>query len=543
MGVGKLAAAGVLLLALCLLVGCASGGGTGEPQLNVTPTTLTFAAGETAKPFAVSNGGGGTLTWSVTDDRAWITVAPASGTGAGTVTVTVDRSGLPSGTQTGTVTVTSNGGTRTVTVQVTSAAASLRLTTELEARCQTLRATQQVLGNSTGGANPTRPANDGSGRGCFRVVLGAAGGSVGIREGVWTEGFRLRRPNGSASQAGRIQITSSGYPWDPGPEPTTGLAQATCQLRGVINIADPDPVPQPGPFTDMDLAGQINIVSDYDGDVMIPPLPELPEGQAYEFEVNGPPGTDIPPVIVDVTSMTGKINVVSGTDPTDTALRKYDVTDYWPMVPNTVYLYEDLLWGNQLQITVKQSLENSVPGTPSFTSYPHMLEWPSAGLMGWRWWSRDTSYGVALYAWSGQYYSGNTTWVVLMDGGLILPNDFTLGESAQYQVDAYIQQDAIITQAAASQAVPAGPLNVLYQVVDAGTAATLPTGTTTNQTLTIGFQTWAESDWPGGVYYPQVDYVTLAKGYGPVDWLQYIWNDRTGEMVSASMLHLISMSS
>ncbi len=84
------------------------------PVLSVTPASLTFngtqgAAGPATKSLTVSNAGGGTLSWTAADDVPWLSVSPASGTGAGSVTVTPDTSGLTAGTYNGTVTVTAAG--------------------------------------------------------------------------------------------------------------------------------------------------------------------------------------------------------------------------------------------------------------------------------------------------------------------------------------------------------------------------------------------------------------------------------------------------
>ncbi len=69
--------------------------------------------------FGVTNcGGAGTLTWTVSGDPAWITVSPAVGTDAGTVTVTIKTAGLSDGTHTGTVTVASDYGTKTGMIRV-----------------------------------------------------------------------------------------------------------------------------------------------------------------------------------------------------------------------------------------------------------------------------------------------------------------------------------------------------------------------------------------------------------------------------------------
>jgi serine protease len=90
-----------------------------DPLLLVDPTGLNLGTSQSQAPFQVANAGGGSLSISsVTDDQAWLSVAPLSvdGDGLGTYQVTVDRGGLANGTYTGTVTVTSNAGNATVSV-------------------------------------------------------------------------------------------------------------------------------------------------------------------------------------------------------------------------------------------------------------------------------------------------------------------------------------------------------------------------------------------------------------------------------------------
>jgi hypothetical protein len=53
----------------------------------------------------VDNSGEGTLNWSVTDNVSWLNCSPSSGTNAGSVTVSVDVTGLSAGIYTGTITV------------------------------------------------------------------------------------------------------------------------------------------------------------------------------------------------------------------------------------------------------------------------------------------------------------------------------------------------------------------------------------------------------------------------------------------------------
>ena len=92
------------------------------PHLSRSPSSLDFGTSSTSKPFSVWNDDGGTLTYTITDDRSWMSVDPTSGSSTGehdAITVTVNRSGLDPGTYTGTVTIDPNSGSnQTVAVTI-----------------------------------------------------------------------------------------------------------------------------------------------------------------------------------------------------------------------------------------------------------------------------------------------------------------------------------------------------------------------------------------------------------------------------------------
>jgi hypothetical protein len=86
----------------------------GGPVIILNPPSLNFGADTVGnssgnQSFQVSNGGGGTLTWTVTADQGWITYTPAGGSDSGIVTVSVDPSGKTAGTYSGTITVSDPG--------------------------------------------------------------------------------------------------------------------------------------------------------------------------------------------------------------------------------------------------------------------------------------------------------------------------------------------------------------------------------------------------------------------------------------------------
>ncbi|HPR89143.1 MAG TPA: BACON domain-containing protein, partial [bacterium] len=79
--------------------------------LTVTPASQSVANSAGSTTFALSSN----TSWTVSDDAAWLTVAPASGSNDNTLTATYEAN--PNTTsRTGTITVVGGGITRTVTV-------------------------------------------------------------------------------------------------------------------------------------------------------------------------------------------------------------------------------------------------------------------------------------------------------------------------------------------------------------------------------------------------------------------------------------------
>ena len=91
---------------------------TPPPSIGLSPTSFNFTAqvggpNPNSQTLSVSNAGGGTLNWSASDDASWLTLAPASGTNAGSVTVSVNTAGLAAGTHTAVITVSAPGAANT----------------------------------------------------------------------------------------------------------------------------------------------------------------------------------------------------------------------------------------------------------------------------------------------------------------------------------------------------------------------------------------------------------------------------------------------
>lgn len=91
-----------------------------QPKLTLSTTSLNFGTSARSLTFSITNTGSGILAWNGGIDRHWITIDKNNGNTSTSmvdvVTVTVERSGLPSGTHTGKVQINSNGGQDEVSV-------------------------------------------------------------------------------------------------------------------------------------------------------------------------------------------------------------------------------------------------------------------------------------------------------------------------------------------------------------------------------------------------------------------------------------------
>ncbi len=87
-----------------------------NPTIGVSPTSLSFTAtaggaNPANQAVNISNVGSGTLSWSVSDNAAWLTLSPTTGTAPSATTASVNISGLAAGTYNGVITVTATGAT------------------------------------------------------------------------------------------------------------------------------------------------------------------------------------------------------------------------------------------------------------------------------------------------------------------------------------------------------------------------------------------------------------------------------------------------
>ena len=102
------------------------------PVLAVSGTALSFSgtaggSNPAAQTVSISNSGTGTLNWAASSNQSWLTVSPASGSGAGTLSVQANIGGLAGGAYTGAVTVNAGsaaGSPKTIAVTLAVAAAT-----------------------------------------------------------------------------------------------------------------------------------------------------------------------------------------------------------------------------------------------------------------------------------------------------------------------------------------------------------------------------------------------------------------------------------
>jgi Malectin domain/Viral BACON domain len=168
-GAVQIAVNGVVAKGLVNAIQVAPATGTppSNPALSVGSTALSFSgtsgsANPSAQSVTITNSGTGTLSWTASTAASWLSVSPASGMGAGSISIQPSLSGLAAGTYSGTVTVSASGATgspATIGVTLTVGAAA---TPSLSVASKTLS-----FAGTAGSANPSAQSvaitNSGSG--------------------------------------------------------------------------------------------------------------------------------------------------------------------------------------------------------------------------------------------------------------------------------------------------------------------------------------------------------------------------------------------
>jgi hypothetical protein len=186
------------------------------PAIGASPTSLSFTAQQgganpATQALAISNTGGGTLTWTASDDAAWLSVAPASGTGNGSATVTALLGTLTTGTHTGTITLSATGTSPvSVPVSLTVTAAPVPPAIGASPTSLTFAATQ-------GGSNPANQtltiSNTGGGTLTWSVSDSAAWLTASPSSGSGNGAVTMTVATGTltaGSYSGTITIAATG---------------------------------------------------------------------------------------------------------------------------------------------------------------------------------------------------------------------------------------------------------------------------------------------------------------------------------------------
>ena len=123
------------------------------PVIGTSPTTISFTATQgganpATQTLSISNMGGGTLSWTASDNAPWLTVSPPTGTGNGAVMLSVSTGTLTVGSHSSTVTMNASGAS-SVTVPVTFTIATAPVPPAIGASPTSLSFTA-----TQGGSNP-----------------------------------------------------------------------------------------------------------------------------------------------------------------------------------------------------------------------------------------------------------------------------------------------------------------------------------------------------------------------------------------------------
>ena len=173
------------------------------PAISASPTSFSFTiqgggSNPAAQTLNITNSGGGTLSWTASDNAPWLTLSPASGTNHGVVSVSVAPGSLTVGTYSGTITISASG-VRSTSIPVTFTVAAAPVPPRIGASPTTLSFTaQQGAGNpaaqalsisNTGGGTLTWTASENapwltlsqtSGTGNGTITVTAATGSLAV---------------------------------------------------------------------------------------------------------------------------------------------------------------------------------------------------------------------------------------------------------------------------------------------------------------------------------------------------------------------------
>jgi len=363
---------------------------------------------------------------------------------------------------------------------------------------------EDVLGKSDGGANAPVPSRNGSGFGAFRIIeaAGAAGAAAGGRGAAyWVGRIRVYHPpleGASAREVTDLTIGRTSYSFDGGANPDDRPVRgARLALLGVIHRdwpASSDPVQ--GPYQDLSAASGMDTVANLNGEVLLPPLPELPEGWLYRFRVTGPPNTDTVyrETVVDMPVLTGQITLADDSArPTELVGRIHNITDYFPLPAVRRYVYRCDLYrqddGSIYNTSTREwyfvgTRETTGPGVGTVRAFAVWSDY--AGEVQVEWWLSGGGglCRILKSAWPGDWASGDG--YEYYDQPELLPDGLRLGETVTWSTtwhafglrwgEQHLDQPALVQ----------------YQLAAAGEPAEVPYGSFTDTVRIVwnGRQVW-----------------------------------------------------
>ena len=224
------------------------------PAIGASPASFSFTAQVGANPAAqtltISNRGNGTLSWSASDNAAWLTLSPASGTGNSPVTLTVTTATLTTGSYSSLITLTATGATA-VTVPVTLTVTAAPVPPAIGASPTSLSFTAQQGGgnpiaqtltiSNTGGGSLSWSASDNAAWLTLSPASGTGNGTVTltVATGSLTAGTYSGSINLGATGASSITVPVTFTVTAPAVTPTIGLSSTAFSFTATQGAANP----------------------------------------------------------------------------------------------------------------------------------------------------------------------------------------------------------------------------------------------------------------------------------------------------------------
>ncbi len=167
------------------------------PIIGVSPTSFTFAATQGGanpayQPLNITNAGGGTLSWTASENTGWLSLSQTSGSGNAAVRVNVTTGGLVAGTYSVSIVISASGAA-SVTVPVTF--------TVTNASVPVIQASPMsfTFAAAQGGSNPGYQT---------LTITNAGGGTLNWTASENTGWLSLSQNSGSGNASVRVNVST-----------------------------------------------------------------------------------------------------------------------------------------------------------------------------------------------------------------------------------------------------------------------------------------------------------------------------------------------